>query len=132
MTEPAETPNASTASCSARCEGGTIGVPGLPRISSRVQPKIVVVMGEDALSVLNDIEVPLSRPLHPREGEIQAFNHLDKADTFPVDKLKIDRAFVDEGPTIKRFRPRALGRATPIHKRTSHMTIELTTDGNGR
>ena len=48
------------------------------------------------------------------------------------DELTIHRAFVDEGPTIKRFRPRALGRATPIHKRTSHMTIELTTDGNGR
>ena len=49
-----------------------------------------------------------------------------------ADELKIHRAFVDEGPTIKRFRPRALGRATPIHKRTSHMTIELTTDGTGR
>jgi large subunit ribosomal protein L22 len=48
------------------------------------------------------------------------------------DELTICRAFVDEGPTIKRFRPRALGRATPIHKRTSHMTIELTTDRNGR
>jgi large subunit ribosomal protein L22 len=48
------------------------------------------------------------------------------------DELTVRRAFVDEGPTIKRFRPRALGRATPIHKRTSHMTIELTTDGKGR
>jgi ribosomal protein L22 len=45
------------------------------------------------------------------------------------DDLKVGRAFVDEGPTIKRFRPRALGRATPIHKRTSHMTITLTTTG---
>ena len=43
------------------------------------------------------------------------------------DELKIDRAFVDEGPTIKRFRPRAQGRATRINKRTSHMTITLTT-----
>lgn len=41
--------------------------------------------------------------------------------------LRIHRATVDEGPTIKRYRPRALGRATPIHKRTSHMTIILTT-----
>ncbi len=49
-----------------------------------------------------------------------------------ADELKIHRAFVDEGPTIKRFRPRALGRATKINKRTSHMTIELTTDGTGR
>ena len=40
---------------------------------------------------------------------------------------------MDEGPTIKRYRPRALGRATRINKRTSHMTIELTTaDRNGR
>jgi ribosomal protein L22 len=46
------------------------------------------------------------------------------------DELRIGRAFVDEGPTIKRFRPRARGRATRILKRTSHMTIELTTEGN--
>ena len=45
------------------------------------------------------------------------------------EELKIGTAFVDEGPTIKRFRPRAQGRATPIHKRTSHMTITLTTSG---
>jgi large subunit ribosomal protein L22 len=48
------------------------------------------------------------------------------------EELRIVKAFVDEGPTIKRYRPRALGRATPIKKRTSHMTIELTTTANGR
>jgi large subunit ribosomal protein L22 len=48
------------------------------------------------------------------------------------DELRVVKAFVDEGPTIKRYRPRALGRATPIKKRTSHMTIELTTTANGR
>jgi ribosomal protein L22 len=48
------------------------------------------------------------------------------------DELRVRKAFVDEGPTIKRFRPRALGRATRINKRTSHMTIELTTTGNER
>lgn len=47
------------------------------------------------------------------------------------DDLTIHRAYVDEGPTIKRFRPRAQGRATPIHKRTSHMTITLTTKDEG-
>jgi ribosomal protein L22 len=49
-----------------------------------------------------------------------------------ADELRVVKAFVDEGPTIKRYRPRALGRATPIKKRTSHMTIELTTTANGR
>ncbi len=43
-----------------------------------------------------------------------------------ADELRVAKAFVDEGPTIKRYRPRALGRATRILKRTSHMTIELT------
>jgi ribosomal protein L22 len=44
-----------------------------------------------------------------------------------ADELRVQQAYVDEGPTIKRYRPRALGRATRINKRTSHMTIELTT-----
>jgi large subunit ribosomal protein L22 len=40
-----------------------------------------------------------------------------------VEDLVVDRAFVDEGPTIKRFQPKDRGRANPIMKRTSHITI---------
>ena len=39
------------------------------------------------------------------------------------DNLYIKTAYVDEGPVMKRFRPAAMGRATGIRKRTSHLTI---------
>ena len=42
-----------------------------------------------------------------------------------VDSLYIMRIYADEGPTLKRWRPRAQGRATSIRKRTSHLTVVL-------
>jgi large subunit ribosomal protein L22 len=42
-----------------------------------------------------------------------------------VDRLYVKKITVDQGPTLKRFQPRALGRATTIRKRTSHITIVL-------
>jgi len=42
------------------------------------------------------------------------------------DEMKVSSITVDEGPTLKRYRPRAQGRATPIHKRTSHIAVALT------
>jgi uracil-DNA glycosylase len=38
-----------------------------------VQPKIVGVMGEEALAVLNDLDVPLARPVRPQPGTVQTF-----------------------------------------------------------
>jgi large subunit ribosomal protein L22 len=43
------------------------------------------------------------------------------------ENLYVSAAWVDEGPTLKRFRPRAYGRATRIRKRTSHVTVEVKT-----
>jgi large subunit ribosomal protein L22 len=42
------------------------------------------------------------------------------------EELRVAAVFADEGPTLKRYRPRAMGRATRIRKRTSHLTITLT------
>ena len=42
------------------------------------------------------------------------------------DEMIVHTIRVDEGPTLKRFRPRAMGRATPINKRTCHITVALT------
>ena len=62
-----------------------------------------------------------------------AENNLD----LDPDTLVVDVAMVDEGPTLKRIRPRAQGRAYRIRKRTSHITIEVesrtaTNAGGGR
>jgi len=46
-----------------------------------------------------------------------------------ADNLWISRAWVDEGPTLRRFRPRAYGRATRVRKRTSHVTLVVKTMG---
>jgi large subunit ribosomal protein L22 len=48
-----------------------------------------------------------------------------------INNLVITQAFVDEGPTLKRFRPRAMGRASAINKRTSHITIVLSEKKEG-
>lgn len=48
-----------------------------------------------------------------------------------ADKLIIKEAYANQGPTLKRFRPRAMGRASRINKRTSHITIVLTEKKEG-
>jgi ribosomal protein L22 len=43
-----------------------------------------------------------------------------------AEEMRVSTITVDEGPTLRRFRPRAMGRATPINKRTSHIAVALT------
>jgi ribosomal protein L22 len=64
-----------------------------------------------------------SKVLESAVANAEHNNELDGED------LIIKAAHADEGPTLKRFRPRAMGRATPIRKRTSHLTILLTPKG---
>jgi large subunit ribosomal protein L22 len=47
----------------------------------------------------------------------------EEGERLDVDELYVKKAHVDEGPTFKRWRARAMGRASPIRKRTSHVTV---------
>jgi large subunit ribosomal protein L22 len=67
--------------------------------------------GETVLKVVE------SAIANARETAKRSNERLDEAD------LYISEVFVDEGPTLKRFRPRAQGRASQILKRTSHITV---------
>ena len=72
-----------------------------------VQPKIVVVMGEPALGVLNGLGIPLSRPIEAREGEVQAFSPSIDALYVP----DIDVSLDEEGAKQRFWRAfRMLGR----------------------
>jgi large subunit ribosomal protein L22 len=48
------------------------------------------------------------------------------------ENLVVSKAWVDAGPTLKRFRPRAYGRATKVRKRTTHVTVVVKTMGDER
>ena len=48
-----------------------------------------------------------------------------------VNNLVVSEIFVDEGPTLKRFRPRAMGRASAINKPTSHITVVVSEKKEG-
>ena len=52
-----------------------------------------------------------------------AVANAESTQNLDVDALYVKRCFVDEGPTAKRFLPRAHGRATRVFKRTSHITV---------
>lgn len=67
--------------------------------------------------------VPLRKVLQSAVANADHNHGLD------VRELRLVKVTVDEGPTIKRFRPRAQGRATPIMKRTCHITIGLAETG---
>jgi large subunit ribosomal protein L22 len=62
---------------------------------------------------------PLTKLINSAVANAQQNKQMD------VDTLVIKRISVDDGPTLKRFMPRALGRATMIRKRTSHITVVL-------
>ena len=56
-------------------------------------------------------------------------NAEDKGDV-DIDNLIISKVHVDQGPTLRRWRPRAQGRATRIQKKTSHITLEVSEASN--
>ena len=100
------------------------------RISSRkVKLVIDLVRGknlEEAFSVLRFTRkaaaVPVRKLVHSAYSN--AVNQLGSLD-LNTEEIIVKKIVVEQGPTLKRWRPRAMGRATPILKRTSHISVEL-------
>ena len=98
------------------------------RISPRkVRMVVDTVRGKSvsqALSILGFTRKKAALPVQKLLKSAVA-NAIENGGISDVDTLVIDYIMVDEGPTLKRFMPRARGRATPIRKRTSHIRIIL-------
>jgi len=69
---------------------------------------------------------PVSKTLRSAVANAQ-YRAMEADDHLDVDDLVVRECYVDEGPTLKRWRARAMGRASPIHKRTSHITVVVDT-----
>jgi len=98
------------------------------RISPRkVRMVVDTVRGKSvsqALSILGFTRKKAALPVQKLLKSAVA-NAVENGGVNDVETLVIDRIMVDEGPTLKRYMPRARGRATPIRKRTSHIRIIL-------
>ena len=78
---------------------------------------------EEALNILTFTKKAAARSI--KKLLKSAVANATQKKTVDVDRLVVKRITVDQGPTLKRFQPRALGRATSIRKRTSHIQIVL-------
>ena len=94
-----------------------------PMKARRVIELIRDLPAQDALSVLKFAPQAASEPV--AKVLASAIANAEHNFSLDADSLFVSRAYVDEGPTMKRFRPRAQGRAYRIRKRTSHITIEV-------
>jgi len=100
------------------------------RITPRKARLVVdVIRGKragDALNILKFMPQHASKVVEKLlKSAIANAEHKNIAD---VDRLKITKAFVDQGPVLKRVMPRAMGRANIIRKRSSHITLVLGED----
>ena len=81
----------------------------------------------DALTKLSFINKKSAKFIHQTISSAVA-NLMQEEDAFDANNLFIKKAFVDQKPTMKRFRPAAMGRAVRILKRTSQLTIVISDD----
>ncbi len=92
-----------------------------PQKARRVIDLVRGMNAQEAVTLLRFAPQAASEPI----GKVVSSAIANATNNYNLDPrtLVITQAFVDEGPTMKRFRPRAQGRASQILKRTSHITV---------
>jgi len=98
------------------------------RISPRkVRLVVDLIRGKNVVRAIAQLNTLRNRAVEPVLKVLQsAIANADTKDpSADVDKYRITKACVDEARKLKRFRPRAMGRASGIKKRSSHITLEI-------
>ncbi|HKT04159.1 MAG TPA: 50S ribosomal protein L22 [Rugosimonospora sp.] len=94
-----------------------------PTKARRVVNLVRGLPAKEALTVLQFAPQAASEPVY--KVLASAIANAENNERLDPDSLLVSEAYVDEGPTLKRFRPRAQGRAYRIRKRTCHITIAV-------
>ena len=96
------------------------------RVSARKTRLVAdLVRGKGVAEAINILTFTRRAASEPLRKLIESAISNAESSQANVDSLFVQTITVDEGPTMRRFRPRAMGRATRINKRTSHVTCEL-------
>jgi len=98
------------------------------RIAPRkVRLVVDLIRGKNVVRAIAQLNTLRNRAVEPVLKVLQsAIANADKKNkSADVDKYRITKAYVDEARKLKRFRPRAMGRASGIKKKSSHITLEI-------
>jgi len=98
------------------------------RVSPRkVRLVVDLIRGKNVVRAVAILNTLRNRAVEPVLKVLQsAIANADKNNSgTEVDKFKVTKAYVNQARTLKRFRPRAMGRASGIKKRSSHITLEI-------
>jgi len=109
-----------------RASAQNIGTP--PRKIRLILERLPGLTVDQSLSLLRYVQSPSARAVS--KVVLSAASNAENNFDLDVDDLVVKRAFADEGPTQRRFRPRSRGRVSPILKRSSHITIILDERGS--
>lgn len=93
---------------------------------TKIRPVLKLIAGQDIADARDTLRL-CERGVARDVGKLldSAVANAEHNDHVPEDELFVKRAYADEGPILKRWRPRARGRGVRINKRTSHITIVL-------
>ena len=107
----------------------TVKLKYIKQSAKKVRFVLNLVKGSSVGNALNKLDnlnkkaaVSISKAI--RSGVANLLN-IEGNDNIDQNDFYVSDAYVDQGPSMKRFRPAAMGRATPILKRSSHLTLKL-------